>query len=310
MAPKEFHCRLRIVPTVSEACRRDIGMSRCFIIVNADDMGLHEAVNEGIIRAHREGIVTSASLIACGAAFEDALIRCGSCPELDLGVHLTLVEERPLAPVEKVPSLVNQDGVMPRSYTAFACGWLTGKIHERDIRFELETQMVRVLDSGIHPTHLDSHQHVHCLPGMWKITLDIAKKYAIPFVRVPAFDSLWAEARTLMVPALRAAVNLMAVRRHMADTRPVRWADQVRGFAFSGRLTTSRLLAILATLRPELTEIMVHPGIPDEDLQQRYRQWEFEWEAELRALTDPQVVARCRDGDFTLTSFAGMRTLA
>jgi len=193
---------------------------------------------------------------------------------------------------------------------AFACGWLTGKIHERDIRCELEAQMVRVLDSGIHPTHLNSHQHVHCLPGVWKITLDIAKKYAIPFIRVPGFHSLWAEARTPMVPALRAAVNLMAVVRRMADMRPVRCADQVGGFAFSGRLTTSRLIAILETLRPGLTEVVVHPGIPDKDLKQRYRHWEFEWEAELRALIDPLVLARCRRGDFTLSSFSGMSAVS
>ena len=238
-------------------------MSRRLIIVNADDLGLHEGVNEGIIRAHQEGIVTSASVIACGGAFEDALMRCRSCPELDLGVHLTLVEERPLAPIEKISSLVNQDGVMPRSYMAFARGWLTGRIRECDIRCELEAQMRRVLDGGIRPTHLDSHQHVHCLPGVWKITLEIAKKYAIPFVRIPAFDSVWAEARTPMVPALRTAVNLMAALRRTANMHPVRYANQVRGFAFSGRLTTSRLLAILDTLRPELTEVMVHPGIPN-----------------------------------------------
>ena len=284
-------------------------MLRRLIVVNADDLGLHEAVNEGIIRAHQEGIVTSASLIACGGAFEDAVRRCESCPELDLGVHLTLVEEHPLAPIEKIPSLVDQDGFMPRSYMVFARSWLTGKIREREIRFELEAQMARVLDSGIRPTHLDSHQHVHCLPGVWKLTLDIARKYGVPFIRVPAFDSLWAEARTPMAPALRAAVNLMAALRRTTDMRPLRCADQVSGFAFSGRLTTSRLLAILDGLRPELTEIMVHPGIPDEDLQQRYRHWEFQWEAEIRALTDPLVVARCRRGDFILTSFAGMRAL-
>ena len=209
-------------------------MLRRLIVVNADDLGLHEAVNEGIIRAHQEGIVTSASLIACGGAFEDAVRRCESCPELDLGVHLTLVEEHPLAPIEKIPSLVDQDGFMPRSYMIFARSWLTNKIREREIRFELEAQMARVLDSGIRPTHLDSHQHVHCLPGVWKLTLDIARKYGVPFIRVPAFDSLWAEARTPMAPALRAAVNLMAALRRTTDMSPVRCADQVSGFAFSG----------------------------------------------------------------------------
>jgi hopanoid biosynthesis associated protein HpnK len=279
-------------------------MLRSLITVNADDFGLHEAVNEGIVRSHREGIVTSASLMACGKAFEDALRRCRSCPELDVGIHLTLVEEQPISPVEKVPSLINQDGSMPRSYTAFARGWLMGKIRERDVRCELDAQINRLLDGGIRPTHLDSHQHVHCLPGVWNITLDIAKKHGIPYVRIPIFDSLWAEATAPIVPVIRAAVNLMAFLRRMTEIKPVRCADQFRGFAFSGRLTTERLLAILDTLRPGLTEVMVHPGLPDEDLQHRYRHWGFKWEAEFRALTDPLVIARCQRRDFTLTSFA------
>src|SRR5437660_1320897 len=169
--------------------RRGGGMSPRLITINADDLGLHEAVNEGIIRAHQDGVVTSASIIACGRAFDDALIRCKSCPELDLGVHLTLVGERPLAPIEKVVSLV----------------------------------------------------------------------------------------------------------------------DEVRGSAFSGRLTTARLLSILETLRPGMTEILVHPGIQNEDLARRYGHWEFDWAAELRALTDALVITRCRRGDFTLTRFSEMK---
>ncbi len=274
------------------------------VVVNADDFGIHESINDGIIRAYRDGIVTSASLIACGRAFEDALVRCRSCPSMGLGVHLTLVEERPVASAEKVPSLVDQDEIMPKSYREFARGWASGKIQRRDVQTELEAQVERVLESGIRPSHLDSHQQVHCLPGVWKFTLDLAEKYAVPFVRLPAFDSVMAEVRSPMLPVIRAGVNLMAALRRRANARSVKFADHVRGFAFSGRMTTSRLLAILETLPPGLTEVMVHPGLPDEGLRRRYWEWgDFGWETELRALTDPLVVARCRRGDFTLTSF-------
>ena len=275
------------------------------LVVNADDLGLHESVNDGIIRAHRDGIVTSASLIACGRAFEDALFRCRSCPELGLGIHLTLVEERPVASIEKVPSLVDRDGKMPRSYKEFTRGWLSGKIRERDVQTELEAQVKQVLENGVRPSHLDSHQQVHCLPGVWKLALDIAKKYAVPYVRVPAFDSMWAGARSPVLPMIRTGVNLLAVVRRLANPRPVKFADHVRGFAFSGRMTRSRLLEILGTLRPGLTEVMVHPGLPNEDLRRQYWAWgDFGWEAELYALTDPLVAARCQQGDFTLTNFA------
>ncbi len=274
------------------------------VVINADDLGLHPAVNQGICQAHLEGVVTSTSLIACGQAFNDALEKLRACPNLGVGIHLTLVEERPVAPTDKIPSLVDQDGVMPRFYGAFARDWLRGKICEGDVWYELEAQVRRVLESGIRPSHLDSHQHVHCLPGIWKVTLDLAKKYAIPYVRVPAFDSLWAEVSNPILPAIRAGVNVMAWLRRLTGTWPVKFADQVRGFAFSGHMTTQRLLAILETPRPGLTEVMVHPGLPDRDLKHRYSRWgAFGWESELRTLTDPRVIARCRSGDFTLTSF-------
>src|SRR5688572_21693060 len=115
------------------------------VVINADDFGLHEAVNEGIVLAHQQGIVTSASLMACGSAFEDAILRRKACPDLGLGIHLTLVEERPVAPVEKVPSLVNGEGTMPLSYGNFAGRWLSGRIRKCDVLYELEAQVHRVL---------------------------------------------------------------------------------------------------------------------------------------------------------------------
>lgn len=281
-----------------------IGHGDCRLVVNADDFGLHRAVNQGICRAHLEGVVTSTSLIACGQAFEDALKRLQKCPNLGVGIHLTLVEEQPVTPVEKIPSLVNRDGFMLRTYGSFTQAWLAGRIRERHVRYELEAQIERVLESGIHPSHLDSHQHVHCLPGVWNLTLELAKKYSIPYVRVPAFDSLWAEADNLILPAIRAGVNLMASWRRLASTGPVRFADHARGFSFSGHMTTSRLLGILRTLRPGLTEIMVHPGFSDDDLKRRYGNWgEFSWGTELQALLDPQVLEYCHNGNFALTNF-------
>ena len=278
------------------------------VVVNADDFGLHEAVNEGVVRTHREGIVTSASLVACGRAFEDAVRRSRSCPGLGLGVHLTLVEERPVSPAGAIPSLVDPEGLMPPGYRAFARRWLAGTIRKRDVRRELEAQVEKIVETGIRPMHLDSHQHLHCLPGIWRITLDIATKYGVPYVRVPAFDSLWAEARGPVLPMVRAGVNLVGRLRRLAPKRSVKFADQIRGAALSGRMTISRLLEIIDSLRPGLTEVIVHPGLRNEELRRRYPGWGgFDWESDLRAVTDREVLSRCQRGDFVLASFAGHR---
>jgi predicted glycoside hydrolase/deacetylase ChbG (UPF0249 family) len=275
------------------------------IVINADDFGLHEAVNEGIVLAHQQGVVTSASLMACGIAFKDAIEKHKLCPALDLGIHLTLVEERPVAPIEKISSLVSQDGSMPGSYGVFARRWLTGQIRKSDVVNELEAQIHRVLNAEVHPSHLDSHQHVHCLPGIWKITLELARKYKIPYVRLPVFDHLCADATVLRL-AVRVGVNFIGMARRTWGTRSVKHADHVRGFSFSGHMTPLRLLSILNSVEPGLTEVMVHPGMPDPDLRQRYAGWGgFGWYGDLQALTDTEVLEVCRRGDFVLCNFLG-----
>jgi hopanoid biosynthesis associated protein HpnK len=276
-----------------------------FVIINADDFGLHEAVNKAVVHAHQHGVVTSASIMACGTAFEDAVVRWRNCPGLGIGIHLTLVEERPVAPPDQVRSLVNKEGFMPRSYMAFAHRWLSRQISLGDVARELEAQVERVLRAGIMPSHFDSHQHVHCLPGIWRAILSLARKYHVPYVRLPRFDSLRADA-TVVETAVRAGVNMMAWLRGHASSSAVKHADHLGGLSFSGRMTVPRLLAILNSVSPGLTEIMVHPGLPDEDLRRRYVKWKgFSWEQDFEAVTNSEVIDLCRGGEFTLASFAG-----
>lgn len=277
------------------------------VVINADDFGIHPNVNRAIVQGHREGVVTSASIMACGVAFDDAVSQSKTCPGLGVGVHLTLVEERPLTPPGQVSSLVGRAGTMPESYMDFSRRWMSRRIRPEDVKRELETQIERVLRAGITPSHLDSHQHVHCLPGVWKATIELAKKYSIPFVRLPYFDSIRINA-TPMQSAVRWGVNVMAaIRRRRADSA-IRHADHVRGFAFSGRMSPERLLSILQTIRPGLTEIMVHPGIPSDDLTRKYAQWKgFSWKQDLDAVTDPRIATFCAGSGIALRNFSCAR---
>lgn len=277
------------------------------VIINADDMGLHRAINQGIAQAHRQGVVTSASIVACGEAFEDAVDILRACPALGAGVHLTLVEERPVAPARMVPSLIDRAGQMRPSYKHFARDWCMGLIKKQEVEYELEAQVERVLQHGIRPSHLDSHQHVHCLPGIWGLVLKIARKYHVPFVRMPAFDRLWWKGESLAVPILRTGINLMSFVRRRFGSSKVKFADCMRGAAFSGHMTVAILLRILDDVRSEITEVLVHPGLSDEGLRTRYRHWDgFSWGSDLQAVTDPRVIERCLHGDIALTSFAGL----
>ena len=155
------------------------------LIVHADDFGLSERVNEGILQAHRHGILTSTSLIANGPAFEQAVQICRAVPTLDVGIHLTLVEEPPLLSVAAVPSLVGAAGKLHPHARVFTKKYFRGQIQLREVRDELEAQIKMVMSHGISISHLDSHQHVHMLPDVLRITVELAKAYGIPAIRLP-----------------------------------------------------------------------------------------------------------------------------
>ncbi len=260
------------------------------LVVNADDCGISSRINEGILLAHRAGIVTATSLMAVGRAFEPAVQCCRAVPALDVGVHLTLVAERPLLPHGS--SLTGDDGRFPASAGAFLQRWLTGRIRRADVQAEWSAQIERVLDHGIRVTHLDSHQHVHILPGLADLSLQLAARYNIPFVRVPVED-LWGERRPslhginrmLGATALRASWTLARLAGARAvKHRPLRFV----GFQDGGRLDELCLRRLLRALRPgRAYELMCHPGLtPNEP---DVKRWQYGHEKELQALTNPAI---------------------
>ncbi len=154
------------------------------LIVSADDFGLTEGINEGIIRCAREGIVTSASIMTNMPAFEHAVAQAGQCPGLALGVHLNLVKGRPLLPPEQVSSLVDNKGnfyTLPR----FTLKLLMGKIKLAEAEPELRRQVEKALAAGLTVTHLDSHRHFHTYPALLKPVIKMAREYKINKIRCP-----------------------------------------------------------------------------------------------------------------------------
>src|SRR4051794_14595620 len=143
------------------------------LIVNADDLGLCEAVNEGIVQAHQNGIVTSASIMANGSAFDHAIRLCKLVPSLDLGVHLTLVEEEPLRQASTIPSLIDGGGRIHPDATIFAKKYVSGAIRLSEVWSELDAQIQKVVSRGVSVSHLDSHQHVHALPQILRIVREL-----------------------------------------------------------------------------------------------------------------------------------------
>ncbi len=275
------------------------------LIVNADDFGLHAAVNRGILAAHTEGIVSSTSLMAGGAAFDDAVRIARHCPQLGVGVHLTLVGARPVLPVAEVSSLLDEAGDFYGSYPLFIKRFLRGKIRLAEVERELAAQIDRVRMAGIQPSHLDSHQHLHVLPGIGGLVLDLARRFSIRAIRIPAEPVAFIGATPATVGRLvgRGGLTMLAnLFRQHAAAAGIRTSDNFFGMLAGGQLTEPAILAILRRLPPGDSELMTHPGFADESLADAFR-WDYQWDAERQALTAPAVRALLAERQIRLISF-------
>lgn len=249
-------------------------------MVNADDFGFTRDVNQGIVEAHRRGILTAATLMANGDAFEDAVRLAAGNPTLDVGGHLVLVGGRALAPPHReLPSSV------PQLITAIA---------RRQIRIyeELAAQVRRILAAGIIPTHLDTHKHTHLAPPVLEAVARVAQEFQIPWVRRP-FDLPLTAARGA-APWLERATSggLQLLRRRfqrVLERRHCRTTDHFAGFQITGRLRTAELVELIRALPEGLTELMCHPGKCGDDLRHARTRLKQSRERELQALISPQT---------------------
>ncbi len=155
------------------------------LIVNADDFGLTEAVNKGIVEAHVRGIVTSTTIMANGRAFDAAVSTSRRVPGLGIGVHLNLTAGEPVAPARNIPSLVDRHERLHWSPGRLLRALVARKVNLAEIETELRAQITKVFGAGIRPTHLDGHKHVHLLPGVSQIVIRVAQEFSITAIRCP-----------------------------------------------------------------------------------------------------------------------------
>ena len=156
------------------------------LIINADDFGLHSAINEGIIVGHTKGAITSTSILASGAAFNEAVDMAKEYPKLGIGIHIALVGGiAPVSDPSEIPSLVTKEGVFVDNYVEFMKRIYSGSINYDEVRTEITKQVSKIMESGVNVTHIDGHQHMHVLPSILPIVLEQAMRYKIKAIRVP-----------------------------------------------------------------------------------------------------------------------------
>lgn len=266
------------------------------LIVNADDFGLTSGVNRAIIQGHERGVVSSATLMANGGAFQEAANLAHSTPTLGVGCHIVLVDGSPLVDSHQVQSLLDPGRLhsgQPRfrhGIGEFGAHALLGRLAEDEIEAEATAQISKLQAAGIAVTHLDSHKHTHLFPRVLRPLLNAAKRCGVKAIRNP-FERIQGS-QLAASPSLWKRWAEVSILRSLAR----QFRDAVRE---SGILTPDGTLAIVATgaLNQRLLELMInklpqgtwelvcHPGYNDADLQNITTRLRESREQELRILT-------------------------
>ena len=258
--------------------RGDRGPLARLLIVNADDFGRSKGVNLGIVRAHREGIVTSTTLMTNAPGTAHAGTVAATTPGLAIGVHLVLTYARPILNPSRIGSLVREDGSFWRPSELLA-----RSIDRREALMEYRAQFARARELiGREPTHVDTHHWVHDHPALSWAVCELALETG-------------AAART-HTPEQRDEYRAKGVRTPDHFTRE---------FQHPGHIGLENLLTLLAGLEDGVTELMCHPGEPDPELVATSA-YARERPLELAVLTDPRVRSKIENDGITLTTFADL----
>ena len=278
------------------------------LIINADDFGLHPLINKGIIKGHSEGIITSTSLMPSAPYFGEAVQLAKANPSLGVGIHLTLVGGVKPACTSGVNSLLIAGGVFAEDYTVFAKKWYTGSIKKNEVVKELETQIEKVLAAGIKPTHIDSHQHMHVLPGIAGIVVRLCEKYGIKKIRMPGENIFWSGGFEAGIGRKigRDGLSFCAMlAKSKAKSAGLVYPQHFFGMLAGGNLNVGLVKNILLNLPEGTSEIMTHPGFDSAELAKHFT-WGYHWQDELDAFLSAENKEIVREHGIKLINFGGL----
>jgi hopanoid biosynthesis associated protein HpnK len=269
------------------------------LIVNADDFGFTAGINRAIIEGHTRGIVTSATLMANGRAFDDAVALAKPVPRLSVGCHVVLIDGEPVLG-EQLPSITvtNSHGVQFRDgLKLFAARALAGRMDANEIEREATAQIRKIQASGLSVSHIDTHKHTHLFPTVLQPLLRAAQACGVRTVRNPfgprkplrsgellKRPGLWT--RYAEVKILR---TLAANFRDTANRAGLITPHGTLGIVVTGALDEQLFRAIAAVIPEGTWEFVCHPGYNDDDLKAANTRLRESRETELRVLTMPEA---------------------
>ncbi|MEH2193631.1 MAG: hopanoid biosynthesis-associated protein HpnK [Nostoc sp.] len=281
-----------------------------FAIINGDDFGFSSGVNEAIIKAHKQGILTSTSLMVSGDAAEEAIALAHNYPNLAVGLHLVLVCGRAVMPPTQIPHLVSSNGNFPDSPLRAGLRYQFDTATRSELRQEIRAQLTKFSDSGLSLSHVDGHLHLHSHPIILSILVELAQEFNIQVIRLPNEElgmSLKLDRRKLLTKLVWSGVFTL-LRRYgetLLASHNINYANRVYGLLQTGNMTEEYLLGLIPQIEADLVEIYSHPAMvnPSEPLNNP----PGAGTVELAALLSEQVRQTLADNGFELTNYVKIR---
>ena len=272
------------------------------LIVAADDFGMTKSINEGILKACREGIVTAINVMPSGKAFDDAVASLKEIGRQEVGAHLALTESSPVTDRNRIPTLVRKDGTFFSNHPVFFIDLYSGKVSRDEIRVELKNQLERLVRSGLRVVNLSSHEHIHMMPSIMKIFISLAEEYKIPSIRY-VHETGFAgrlSLKKIYKALLFSLVGIVSGR--ILDKARVPHADNFLGFLDSGRITEEALIGMLDHIPDGITELVCHPGFLSPEILEGYP-FHLDCEKELFAVTSRRVKMKLKEKQIELAGY-------
>jgi len=276
--------------------------TRC-LIVTGDDFGVSSEVNQAIIQAHEQGILTSASLMVTGAACDEAVRLASRHPNLAVGLHLVLVHGQSALPPQQIPHLVDESGRFSRSPLQAGLRYQFSRAARRELRREIRAQLERFKRTGLRLAHVDGHLHLHMHPVVLETLVDCAEEFGIRAIRLPKEElgvNLQLDRRRLLTQVVYTWLFGRLRRFGESRLRPagIEFADRVYGLLQTGRITEDYLLKLIPRISAGRVEIYSHPTLlPEMDNPRGASR------LQLEALLSGRVRAALEAHGFHLTSY-------
>lgn len=273
------------------------------VIFNADDFGRHIRINEAVERGAKEGVLRSATLMAGGTAFADAARRVRYLKNFGLGIHFTLVDGVPILPAAEISSLVDENGLFLPNYGAFFKHYAKGGVRLLEVQSELSAQLAKFAAAALPLDHVDSHQHMHVLPGIAAIVIKLCRQAKIPALRAPLAPLFTGGFSSVGSLVGRAGLLLLAKNTvRLAKRAGLLVPDHFAGIVAGKELDEKELITLLRRMKKGTTEIMMHPGTANEEIA-RASFWQHDFEAEFKALLSKKVLQTLQEEQIDTVNF-------